>query len=84
MPKRKYDASTAVVLHVDLVHTLEPGKTTWTVSMSRPGRDGQFDRSWESPGRISAAQVVDLTTWAGECFLHAIAAWSGVQEELET
>lgn len=85
MPKRKYDAASAVVLHMDLVHTISPEGAYWDVLLSRPGRDGEFGQRWECPaGRIRSVQLEDMAGWVQQSIRNATIAWSGVQEELET
>lgn len=80
--KKQWNPS-AVALVIELEQSMGREMTTWSVLVSRPGRDGVFSKSWGSPtGRLSEDQAKDLCAWVEMTTRNALVAWSGVQGTL--
>lgn len=85
MNSKAIKTASAVVLSLQLTQEIERGQVSFTVSASRPGRDGQFQRTWSSPtASIRADQAEDLTRWVQTLAHNALVAWGGVQEVMPT
>lgn len=73
--------SSAVVLALELEQSVDRDGWHWTILASRPGRDGQFRKSWSNPkGRLASDQANDLAMWASQVIYGALEAWGGIQD----
>lgn len=74
----------AIVLVLELEQSLERHSGSYSVLVSRPGRDGTFSRTWSNPsGRLGASQAQDLTAWVAKTVENALVAFGGIQEGLD-
>lgn len=84
--ERKYGQASATVLVIEVSQTLiGDGSVVWTVTLSRAGREGTFEKRWHNKiGVLSAPQEEDLTRWVQTSVHNCLMAWGGVQGVLET
>lgn len=76
--------SPVTFLSIDLEQEVGDSGWVYRVICERPGRQGSFSKEWiGAHGRLNARQVQDLSSWVALTCQNALAAWGGIQEELD-
>jgi hypothetical protein len=72
-----------VVLVIEAARGLERGDPSWTITVSMPGREGAFSKSWgKFPEVPSAPTYSDMIAFVDRIFADYVDSTGGVQEVL--
>lgn len=82
---KSHDATPVCVLAIYLEQQLGSDGCRWTVHVERPGRDGDFHRTWlNGRGILQADQTEDMAGYVARTVTDALVLWGGVQAAVTT
>lgn len=75
------DAPAVCCLAIYLEQQLGSDGCRWSIHVERPGRDGEFSRTWlNASGAIQADQLDDMSGYVARTVNDALVLWGGVPE----